>query len=460
MNLFVLSILYVFAFSVYFFVGTRRVIKRNKIELLDCITLMYSLVYGLIPAITYYFESKGERNLLFYDYSSRGIGYLYLIFFFSVATFFAMQLIGWGIRRTRVIDSSDIDSQIVYQVDLLKCGVIALIIGFVCLYLWTRAYGSLQNFIINAPRIRSGAGTIYNQFAFMKQFVKILLIALYAFVSALLRDSPKGLKRIGYWVLILVSGFGAYLYLLASDSRSSIVFSGVAVVLISVVHKDGKISRRLVRIGIILGVILVMAMLGETFADYIRYGVWIGSSEDWIHRFINEFSYIVSSQGRSISCWMEQGIKYKAFDDWLNAGTSWIPERFLPFSLPATVWTYNTQLINSGLKYGTVPADPMATGIYKFGLCGAIIQPVFLSFIVAKFDNMLDKMRNRGDYDVYFGALAVTFIQCFRAYQMSSFMEMIFPIFLFFLIEKSANTVRRKHFKLVVNDKWRQLKKE
>ena len=446
MGLFVLSILYFFTFLVYVFVGTRRIIKRNRIELFDCITLMCSLTYGLIPAITFYYESEGERNLIFYDYSTQGIQHLYLMFFLSVFTFFAIQLVGRGVRKTQFIDSYNAENQSVYHVNLLGCGVLALIVGFICLFLWTRAYGTLQNFILNAPRIRSGAGKIYNKFAFMKQFVKILLIALYSFVSALLRDKPQGIKKIGYWLLIIISGFGAFIYLLASDSRSSIAFSGVAIVLISVVYKSGKISRMLVKIGIIMIVILVVAILGETVADYIRYGVWIGSTDDWIHRFINEFSYITSSQGRAISCWMERGIEYKALDDWLISATSWIPDRFLPFSLPDTVWTYNTQLINTGMKYGTTPADPMATGIYKFGLCGAIIQPVVLCIIVAKCDNLLDKMKKRGDYDVFYGALAVTFIQCFRAYQMSSLMEMIFPIFLFFIIEKIVNATRKERF--------------
>lgn len=64
----------------------------------------------------------------------------------------------------------------------------------------------------------------------------------------------------------------------------------------------------------------------------------------------------------------------KDFDDLINAIVSWIPERFVPFEIPETVWRYNTNIYHTGGS-GTSPSALVSTGIYEIGLLGALIHP-------------------------------------------------------------------------------------
>ena len=186
--LWVISLLYGVMGILYAFIGIRRIVRRNEIEIFDFVRLMYAFVYGVIPCLIYGQESSGQRNLYFFDYSAEGIQNIAVMLCLSIVAYGLLNLAYFSVPKNQ---NGPMDDQVMRMDDkplisrnLIIMGLISLLIGGVSLFLWTKAYGSLSKFIENASMIRSGKGKVHNSFAFMKQFVRILPLSLYAFLSA------------------------------------------------------------------------------------------------------------------------------------------------------------------------------------------------------------------------------------------------------------------------------------
>ena len=443
--LWVISFLYGVMGVLYAFVGIRRIVRRNEIEIFDFVRLMYAFVYGVIPCLIYGQESSGQRNLYFFDYSTDGIQNIAVMLCLSVAAYGLLNLAYFSvpkkqdaIRNNRTIC---MDNEAVISRDLITMGLITLLIGGISLFLWTRAYGSLSNFIENASRIRSGRGSVHNSFAFMKQFVKILPLSLYSLLSAFCIEKQKGLKKIGLLILIGVSVMANYLYFMASDSRVTILFIGLAVVAILLKHrKKTNIAQYLVIAGIISFVLLEATMLADTFTRYVRYGVWIANTDGLVSNLTKEFRFIPSSEMKVMKVWSEGTLHIKIFDDLLNALTSWVPERFVPFEIPETVWKYNTT-IYSAVGTGTSPSSLVSTGIYEIGILGALIHPFIFGLVTAYADKKMKDSNALVYGDVYYGVCVGLFIQMVSHNQISTFVGSLFPAFLFFVLTKILSKV-------------------
>lgn len=63
--LWIISLLYGIMGILYAFIGIRRIVRRNEIEIFDFVRLMYAFTYGFIPCLIYGQESSGQRNLYF-----------------------------------------------------------------------------------------------------------------------------------------------------------------------------------------------------------------------------------------------------------------------------------------------------------------------------------------------------------------------------------------------------------
>lgn len=444
-HLFIISVLYGISGFAYLFIAIRGIVRKNELKIFDLIRLMYSFVYGFIPCLLYSLESNGQRNLYFYDYGLYGLTRIYLMWFFSWVAYGLMNLAYYSIKHNQ---KSIIISVNAYNISirnkanrLVVCGVISLIIGFICLFFWTKAYGSLWNFIINAPKIRSGIGKINNPLAFLKHFVGILPLSLYSFFSAYLFERPKNLRRVLYFSLLAISIIGNYLYFLASDSRITITFIGVAVLFIGMRHrKREKISWYLFWAAIIVFVLLNATMFADTFSNYVRNGEWRISTGGLIERLTKEFRFIISSDMRVIKAWISGDLKIQIGNDILTSITSWIPERFLPFKIPATLWKYNTNLYSYGSS-GTSPTSLVATSIYELGLIGILIIPFIFGLLAGVIERMLKRNKSAIYSDVYYGLFAGLFVQMVSHNQISTFVTKLFPLFVFFVISKLVDCI-------------------
>lgn len=444
MSLYILSTLYGIAGLCYLFITIRRIVKQNGIRVFDFSRLMYSVIYGFIPMLLYTKEAVGERNLFFTAYDNTQLWECYLLFFFSVVIFCVLNLSYKCIKikapeqALRRYDGVDVKYNMNGRL-LLISGVVALAIGWISLLLWTRAYGSLNNFILNANAIRSGRGEISNSFAFMKQFVRIMSVALFAIYSSYLHIRPRGIKKVIFLAIILIALVGNYYYTLASDSRASIMFLGIALVAISLRHrKKEKISRYLINSAFLVILFLLITIYADTFTRYIRFGIWESSNTNFLDALIREFSFTLCSEMKAIQGWIRGDLNVKIVDDLINSITSWIPDRFIPFDTPETIWTYNTNFYGR-MGAGTSPCDLVATSIYETGIIGIIIHPFVLGQLIGRIDKSLWRTEASAYMDVYYGVFAHVFVMQISHNQYSTIVLGLFPAFLFFLITKVVN---------------------
>lgn len=442
----VLSGIYLILGIIYFIIAIHRIVQKNSIAIFDCMRLMYAFVFGIFPALLYWKESTGIRNLYYYDYSSSGLVSLFLLCLFSVIAYGCLNLAYFSIQKEPVLwvghkeDAEDTR-------ELLAAGVILLVLGLFSLLLWTRAYGSLNEFILNASTIRSGRGE-YNRFAFMKQFTRVLPFSLYAFISYYCKTELHGMRRLFVLIMIVTAAFGSYLYLLASDSRVTIAYTGIGIMLIIIRNrKSNDLKRYLFGCGILIVALLVLTMSADVITRYSRYGVWETSDVGFIDSLISEFRFTQSSEMMAMNM-ANDGLKIKLFDDLINALTSWIPERFIPFTLPNTIWTYNTLNITGVTTRGTSPCDLIAASIYEIGLLGVVVFPFLWGAVCGFADKKIGKAANSLHSDVYFAGMATIFIGLVSHNQIYSFALSCFPVFLYYLVSKFVGKIKIGRYSL------------
>ena len=445
--LYALSIAYGINGFIYLFIAVRGILKKNTIRLFDLARLMYAFTFGLVPSLIYLQEANGERNLFFYDYSSEGLWNIVLMYFSSLIVYAVMNLAYFSAPRIPVSIQQNNTLSEEKRKDisnrLLLCSTIMLILGGISFYLWTRAFGSINNFILNAAAIRSGTAGVYNRFAFMKQFVRILPLSLYAILSAYYYERPQSYRRFLFLFLAVASIIGNFYYFLASDSRMTIILIGIGILVISLKHrKRYRINGYLLRAAIIAFVLLVATMLADVFTHYIRYNTWEVDTDSLINHFTREFRFVVTADMKSIRALMEGDLKLQIGNDLLNALTAWVPVRFIPFKVPETLWTYNTNLYGGSGGSGTSPSGIVSTSIYEFGIIGPVVFPFLFGRVTASADNLILKQRNMKYAEVYYAVSAGLFAQMIPYNQISSFVASLFPVFLFFLITKVIDHVR------------------
>lgn len=434
-----LSILHGIAGLVYMRIAISDMIRRKQIRIIHCVQVMYAFVYGFIPMIVFYREFLGQRNLIYSNYTGQGIFHLYFIFLVSTIAF-SFLMIFYKVVFARGGDRRSCVGTIENQVPkndkhILICGVVCLAVGWVSLYLWTMAYGSISAFIAEASMIRSGLSSVYNPLAFMKQFTRVLPISLYALLTAFLIRQPKGTTRIGYLLLIVAGLIGTWLYTLASDSRVQIGFTMIAVILIILKHRKKQNMKKYI---FIVACLAVVALTATVFADpvthYARYGVWQAPEKGIFDALIVEFRFIPSTQMKVMSAVQEGTLANKIADDFLLTITSWIPDRFIPFALPKSIWAYNTELVVGMNASGTVPSDLLTAGIYYFGLMGTIVYPAIFGALAGYVDRKLFRTTKSWYADPYYAGFACIFINAVSHNQFSAMVSAAFPLFLYFLV--------------------------
>ncbi len=447
-QLFLLAVLYAVAGACYLAGTLREILDTNELPLICCVRLMYAFVYGFLPFLIFWKEANGERNLAWYDYSADGIFHLYFMFFFSVLAYpllllFYRAVHGDGVARTDSFRAArEADLRCREDRHVLLCGVATLVIGLVSLLLWTRAYGSVYQFILNASSIRSGKSGVSNSLAFMKYLAKAVEIAAYALLAAFLVNRPRGWSRVLYLAVLALAVWATVLYLLASDGRTVIAMSAVAVIVLLLRHRRGeRIGRYLAVAALAAAAALALTISADTFTRYFRTGVWQLRETGFLDSIINEFQFVYSAQGYAIHAALSGSLESKFLDDLLIAVTRWIPSRFLPISLPDTVWAYNTANIYGSSASGTSPTDLLSTGIYYFGLVGVVVWPAVFGAAVGLMQNLLDR-DNSYRVSPYYALLVGTCIHAVSHNQLSSFVLALFPAFLYYLVSRGVALLR------------------
>jgi len=417
----------------------RSIIKDQEIKIIHCVQLMYTFVYGFLPAYLYWKVASGEEELLYQYYrvnETTGIiiyWLLSLVGFFSINFVYALtsHKIPTGEKGVQAISASGFQPAIYRR--MLFCGIVMLTISWLGLLLWTKAYGSVFAFIQGAAATRSGFGQIENPLAFMKYVADCIHIALYALLSAFLQRRPKGLPRIGHLFLIFAAAAGTFIYLLASDSRMDIALVGIAVTLITFRYTEPeKIKRNIVNMGVI-GILLFLGIVAsDSITSYVRLGEWDPPDFNILDNIVKEFKFDLFSEQNAMSLWIHGRLQPQLGNDLINSAISWLPDRFIPFQKPEEVWAYNTRELD--VWEANCPSGVIATGILHCGLAGGLLLPVVLGYIIGVCDKRYKKGVSGNCTDAQFGVIVGACTMIPSHFQWYTFTLKMFPIFLYFLV--------------------------
>ena len=150
---------------------------------------VFCFVEGIIPLamhIKFYRDGTLYPWNISIDYSLSGINAL-MVACLLACVGYAFITLGYKNRYSFTIGkrelraSVNIGVQLEYDSILRYSAIIILLISVFSLFMWTKAYGGITQFIMQANAIRSGNTKINNSYGFFKHFASAIVIPSYAF---------------------------------------------------------------------------------------------------------------------------------------------------------------------------------------------------------------------------------------------------------------------------------------
>lgn len=395
--IFILSILYMIAFFTYAIIEFLSVKKYKRMRIINYVRCMYLLIYGLIPSIMYmYFYMGGSENryLNRMDFSYNGIYRLYILFLISIIGYISMN-IGYIIipKKSKIKNHSN---TLITISAMYKSSIIILIIGFISLLLWTKAYGSPFDIIPYAQFLRSGYSPIYNPFTFMKRFCPLLMLSAYMLFT-IINVRPKNKQIIPMYVLFIFSFLWSIVYLLANDGRFGFILFFATLMFIKMeINQDKKDQSQTIKIlfkYILFGIIAFILMsLADGIMGYLSTGVYIPSevNVNIFELLRDELGYVTLSGQMSIYALENKLAGYRVIEEIFSAIFSIVPDSLISYPVTST-FAYNTEII--GNLSGTIPTDLISYSIYNLGVIGVVAIPLLFGIIVRRIQvNIGDKI--------------------------------------------------------------------
>jgi hypothetical protein len=428
-----IAFLYFVTGIVYVLYEIGYILKNQRIQLISAFRVMYSFSYGFFPAIMCYRSYLGISKINGFDESY--IPSLLVVLIVSIIQYVIFSLAYKATKKSRFFYKP-------YKVvpyDKLKiAGLIITVLATISIILWSRAFGSVWNFIIQADAVRARYSSVYNPFAFMEHVSKVIFFATFVFLALFMYQ--KGAKnKISNFLFLLISLMGSLLILLMTDGRGIIAMLIMTIAFYVMNYRllnGKKIKYEIVRIGIIAISAFLILLVIEPVLWYIRFGVFLKSSNSTLFEIIEkEFSFIVVTRKVVLDNWYNMNIDSKFFAEVLNTLTAWIPSRFIPFDSPIGLWDYNTLLISTFMSTsGQSPTDFVSASIYLFGLLGIFILPFLWGMILKKIETSLQRAEHNYYLDIIYFATLQRMLQLPTHFSLYNHVLLMFYLFLGHLI--------------------------
>lgn len=374
--------------------------KNKKLSVNILLNGYFSLVYIITPICVLIKNGK----IPYYIYTNN-IKYYYWILINAIASYVALN-IGYSIR----IKDENYSKEKCRN--LLLSGYVLLAIGWIALFLWTKAYGSLVGIFKYSSLIRSGYVIIYNKYTFLKPFCAILLFSFAIFYSKLLGlKNYNLLKKCLTIIGLIFSTIGSYIYIIANDGRMIIILILLTVIMPLIEKKNNKINLRKIIGYIICGIIMII-ILGQL--DNVTYYLKnkkrrkVEDNNNIITIIADELGYTYSNN-ININYLRNEGVinEYTLFSDIKNIMFAWVPQRFKPKDV-INLFDYNTTFYKR--TTGQIPTDIITASIYKFGIIGVIILPLIVGIFFKILEKKIFKKREKSDYYLVTAYLITTYL--------------------------------------------------
>ncbi len=431
-----LALLYLITGIVYLLLEISFLKKTKKIYIISVTRLMFAFVYGFLPAIIFYRQYLGISSLRL-SMTYLDIINFYKVFVFSIFLYILLS-IGYGdvnLSKKNLLIEECKELNVTPEIKSIWtiCSFILLIIGWLSLHLWTKAYGSMWEFIQNANMIRSGLGEKKNSLAFFKEFAKVINFGFYGMLALTLYEKNR-IKKSIFLIATIIGLCGALIFTMASDSRISVGFTILGAVFI-VVDYNIKYRNKTIKSQIlIVAIALVAAYFCIIMSDSVMTSM--RAEKDYVYEEVGmldsvekEFGFVIKTQQKAMQMLNDSEIESKLLDDVTRALFAWLPSRFHPKGLTSkSLWTYNTEILD--YPSGTQPTDILSAGIHYGGLFTLFLTPLLYGMLLKKIDIIASKKRNNLLVSAFYYGLLATFIQLVSHFQLYSIVLKFFAVFL------------------------------
>lgn len=424
--------------SVIFLLDIINILRKSKyISMYLICKIMFFIIDGMVPLILhikYYLDRTLDDWNIYLDYSKEGINALMVTSLLSLLGYIFITL-GYRNKYKIVVGKNNTEKykNISGKKSSLKflryIAIITLIISVVALFMWTKAYGGVIRFIIQANAIRSGNTDIINSYSFFKYFTRMILIPSYSFFVINIFSKKRKTLDI---MLLFISVIFSVCFLLASDGRMTAGFYFITYAIVYMQCRRKTLGKRMetktiIKIGIAVLIVLLFMLKMDDLTFYIRNGFWDGKtaqkSHNLISSFIYELSFVVVSEQMAV---MKSGeIGLQILNDIGYGFFAWLPSSLIPSIFPR-LWTLNTNL--SGAISGELPCGIIAQGYYDLNILGVVIFPYMYGRIIKK----IDALDVETPYDIIIYSLLFYSIVRIVSYGMIyDFVQGIFNVFVF-----------------------------
>lgn len=403
-SLFVLGVI-CYLFGIIIIISeTLHIRKIRALYLISYVRLFYSVIYGLTPGAIYtYVYSNGSdaTNMAYIDFTSAGVEQLWILFVLSVIAYLFLNLGYLKVKKSRISLASveRNHERTITDRNLFISAILMLILGFVSLMLWTKAFGGPLGILPYANDLRSGRDTgIYNPFSFFMKLCQFTMFASYLFYILWLKQ-----KRLSTLFLFVASVIPSFLYIFANSGRMLLAIYSVTFIVLYEGHKRintlaTKRKSNYIKYGVLAFVALVIMSAGEPIIAMFQYGEIraFNMQLNPLQILRDEFFFPSVSGQTAIIAHKEGTVSYRFFIDIISGVLAWFPSRLRPDGIER-LEVVNTLLHSGTMLYGGLPTDLISVCIYDLGYVGVAIIPFILGVTIRTIQARFDR-KVRTDY--------------------------------------------------------------
>lgn len=444
-------IIIIFLYAILAIISTvleiKNIKKNNTLKMINFFKIYYILVYFITPIFCIIYRDT-INTYETYNYVSfeneYHIKYFYMVLLFSTLGYIFLS-IGTKINIFKRKEVKATDQVTKNPNKLLFSTFLIMIIGWVALFLWTYAYGSLTGIFQYASAIRSGYVKIYNRFTFLKPFCPFVLMSFYLFFIQLLESKDKkSVYKIVLLVGLIFSLIGSYIYIIANDGRMLMLIFFLVIIIYYMDYKKIKINIYTIIILLVIS-ILTIILLGklDTITSHIRLGNEIekeGTSP--AETIANEFKFTYFNNLNVL--YFRDNNMYTGsteLNDIKSTLLSWIPSSLKPSNI-INLYDFNTSFYSGST--GQIPTDMLTAAIYKFDYMGVIILPLIIGILVKALESVFINKESSYSKLIYYLLSIYLGLRVVAYYDLSQILFGSFYIIVTYIIIKSIHYISKK----------------
>lgn len=444
-----ISILYGILF-VFFLWNFYRLTVSDKCGILFIVChFMYVVIYSLVPMLVHYHIYEEGQDGVHYsslDYSFNGCVNIFTSFIFAIIGYVGF-VNGYFRNSKRCLYKS---SQSYSYYSWFICAVIALSIGCICFYFWTKVYGGPIGVLVYASAIRSGYDIgIDNPYTVFKRFVPLVQFSNIVSFGLLLNK-----RNLFVFILFIVSLLCSILYLFANAGRAPLVMHFASLVFLYFTIKNNSIIH--LSKNTILKFIVACSLALFVAHNYEKIYSDIFNSEkaleedynfDLLSSLREEFSFTVRSNQAIFEYLEDNPTTFRMPVEIASGFLGIMPSSFRPKSIEKleVINTKNWDRSRTNDEYfGGRPPDLIVTGIYTLNVFGVLFLPFILGYILRRIENVRNTISNEFDNNIFYALCLYPVMRIISYTNFDGLMLNFFYIIIGYLILKFVSIILYK----------------